>query len=215
MNHTRKMVLTPAQNGDGDDIFGAGVETASMPSEAAYVTKTTSKKENPIRKYAADRQRKLLSVVLKIASCDGYDETGRIRGPHGEVIESSDIISLLLHALSPGRTIHGLEAFVDLLARARVNPDDIINANVRALLMKRAARVTYPQAERPHVHRQPAEVVEEELMSPEIPPPPPLRLMVPTNDPRITRGKRKHVEEEEDDEEEVPSKRPLWDTSDE
>lgn len=134
------MVLVPAQDGDGESDFFATSET-HQPEDATQTEYKIPKKENSIRKYAADRQRKLLNVVLRVAAYGGYDEMGRIKTKDGSFMESSDIVPLLLYALSPGRQVHGLDEFVDLLYRADVDPEDIINTNVRELLRKRHRQV--------------------------------------------------------------------------
>lgn len=138
------MILVPAQDGDGEgdhDVFDDQQQQQQEEEEMdQIVDEPQPKKENSIRKYAAERQKKLLIIVLKIAQYGGYDTDGRIKSKDGSFLASSDIIPLLLHALSPGRNLHGLDEFIDLLYRAGVNPEDIINTNVRELLRMRMKR---------------------------------------------------------------------------
>lgn len=138
MQHTKKMTLVPDY-----EMRGGGFEEEQVSVEPQ------PKKGNSIRKYAADRQRKLLNVVLKLAKYGGYDDSGRIKLSNGSYLEQSDVVSLLMYSLSPGRTIKGISEFVDLLYRARVSPENIINANVRDMLERRSFG-DRPSNPRPH-----------------------------------------------------------------
>ena len=193
MIHTKKIVLVPQEeqaNVFETEITGGGGETA-----------------NSIRRYAAERQRKMLNVVLRIATFGGYDEKGRIKAADGSFIDESDIVPLLSYALSPGRHVKGLDHFVDLLARAGVDPSDILNVNVRELLIKRLSNSSYSLPRSPTPPTEPHETEELSSLSPEepiLPPPPPLKLMVPQ------RGQKRQHEDSTDPE--PPLKR-AWVTS--
>lgn len=95
----------------------------------------SKRKPNSIRQYAAERQLKFLRLVMKLGAINAYDEEGRMRDATGNV--SSNILPLINHALSPGRNVQGMADFVELLVRAGVKPDDVINVNVRDLLLRR------------------------------------------------------------------------------
>ena len=188
MIHTKKIVFVPQEEQVNEtEITGGGGETA-----------------NSIRRYAAERQRKMLNVVLRIATFGGYDEKGRIKSADGSFIDESDIVPLLSYALSPGRQVKGLDHFVNLLARAGVDPSDILNVNVRELLIKRLSNSSYSH---PRSTTPPSEPHETEELTPEpaeLPPPPPLKLMVPQ------RGQKRQHEDSTD--QEPPLKR-AWVTS--
>ena len=77
----------------------------------------------------------LLRVMSKIANVNGYDETGRIRDKSGNFINKTDIAVLLLNAMLPGKLIVGANHFVSLMREAQVNPDWILNENIRYKLM--------------------------------------------------------------------------------
>ena len=135
MKHTQKMVLVPEnevnQRGRGEPMDEA------EPVEA----QDSSPKGNKIRRYAAERQRMMLSIVLKLASKSLYDSAGRFDIAKGKVY----IAPLLMYALSPGRTYPALDEFVDVLYRAGVTPDEVINSNVKDLLRNK----TFNQANEP------------------------------------------------------------------
>lgn len=127
MRHAKKVMLVP-QEGSGPE-FNA--------TETQEVSTIPQKKENSIRKYAYDRELKRCKILLKLAMYGGYDDLGRIKLGDGTFMEDSDIIPLLMHALSPGRNIKGINEFVDLLHRAGVSPELVINTSVRDMLMRR------------------------------------------------------------------------------
>lgn len=129
MNNTRKMVLRPYQDGGAD--ADTNIEDVFTPSRSIETQTEKPKRGNSIRKYAADRQQKLLHIVLKLAAYGGYDEDGKIKTRHGEVM---DIVPLLLYSSSPGRSVKGMADFVELLYNAGVSPDLVINVNVRDML---------------------------------------------------------------------------------
>lgn len=92
-------------------------------------------KSNSIKQRTQIRMHNLLRVMMKIAFIQGYDEEGRIKDSNGEYMENTDIASLLLHAMSPGKLIIGEQQFVELLDKAGVNPDLILNENIRYKLL--------------------------------------------------------------------------------
>lgn len=209
MRNTKKMILVPAQDGDGDaDIFA----DPRQPESAE------PRKKNSIRQYALDRQRKLISIVLRLASFGGYDEDGRIIDEDGRSLPSSDIVALLLHALSPGRNVSGLNTFVSLLHRANISPDLIINGNVKQMLISRMQRQTLPKtharSSRPSVPpaAPTARVVPEDRPVPLLPPPPPLQQMVFPE--RSEKRKRQDDDDEEDSPPKSMQKTSVWDDED-
>ena len=129
MNYTKKMVLVPFQDGEGRD--NDAIEENITPT---VVVTQKEKKENSIRKYAVERQRKLLAMILKLAQHGGYDADGMIATSDGS---TADIVPLIMHASSPGRNVKGMTDFVRLLHEASVPPDLVINLTVREMLEKR------------------------------------------------------------------------------
>lgn len=174
------MKLVPFQSGDGVD---QEFVTENVQPQTPVPQVPEGKKVNSIRKYAMDRQIKLLNVVLKLAQKGYYDDSGAAKFENGEKL---DIIPLLLHCFSPGRNIKGLESFVDMLHRAGVDPENIINHNVREMMYhrKRAtpsrSNVSAPQTEVTQVDPAPelendVQATVEEAKDEVITPPPPKR----------------------------------------
>lgn len=140
MKNTKKMILVPFQDGrgtnddDDDRRDSPGSSVAGTEEEDVAGDAKNKRGGNRIRTYAADRQRKMLTVVLKLAVAGAYDELGQFRTLDNEPL---DIIPLLIYALSPGRNITGLTDFVRLLADAGVEPGDVINSHVKDMLIRR------------------------------------------------------------------------------
>ena len=114
MNYSRRMKLVP-DNDENDRI-----ENSSKPKRI----------ERDL-----DKIHKLIKIVLKLALNKSYDENFNIRDESGEPLSDTDIAELLNHILSPQKIIHGENEFIRLLYQSGVNPDWIINQNVRAKLM--------------------------------------------------------------------------------
>lgn len=93
-----------------------------------------SKVLNRRRGSMIDKIQRLLKIVLKIADIKGYDYMWRIKTNDGKLVENSNIINLLLHAMSPGKLLIGEKEFIELLYKANVDPDLIINDNVKVKL---------------------------------------------------------------------------------
>ncbi|MDI9312885.1 MAG: hypothetical protein QM535_21930 [Limnohabitans sp.] len=77
----------------------------------------------------------LLRIMSRLANIHGYDENGKILDRSGKYMDQTDIAVLLLNAMSPGKLIIGEDEFIYLLKKANVNPDLILNENVRYKLL--------------------------------------------------------------------------------
>ena len=89
---------------------------------------------NSIRAHALNRLRKLLTIVLKLAKVQGYNDNYQIKGQDGNYIERTDLQSLLNWAVSQDKVMVGLNEFVDLLKKAGVTPEDVLNENLKVRL---------------------------------------------------------------------------------
>jgi hypothetical protein len=103
-----------------------------MVSDANVVKK--DKKPSPM-----DSRHRLLKLILKLAFVNGYDDNNHLIGDNGQVIANSDIGSLISHALSHGKVLVGEHEFIQLLKRAKVDPELILNQNVKLKLMNAAS----------------------------------------------------------------------------
>lgn len=229
MNNTKKMVLIPYQEGGDDQNNDMLIDTSNYHPPPMQ-SQIEAKKGNSIRRYAAERQHKLLLIILKLAQYGGYDESGQFKTAHGESI---DVVPLLAHASSPGRNVKGMNDFIELLYSAKVPTELIINVNVREALMKRYSgksnsspnfqppKLSKPIDTVPSSYNSDEKIPENPQSNTALPPPPPLRLMVPPDDPRV-RGddrklssKRKRTDDDEGDEQQViKHKNNSWDDND-
>lgn len=131
MQYAKKMSLVPYQTGEGNESQPTNEFISSNPSTDVSQNPQT-KKKNSIREYAKTRMESIFNVVLKLAQHGLYDSSGKFKMSNGD---DQEIIPLLLHCFSPGRTIRGLDHFVRLLHKAGVDPNTITNPNVEELLM--------------------------------------------------------------------------------
>jgi hypothetical protein len=78
---------------------------------------------------------KTVDIIAKLADIKGYDKTYRIQAPDGSYMPNSNLITLITHAMSSGRVLHGEQEFIALLYRAGVEPELVLNDNVKSKLI--------------------------------------------------------------------------------
>ena len=122
MQHVRKVVVFPFEQ-TAKTQQGTGIENEANES--------VKPKINTFKEKVQLKMFNLLRVMAKLANINGYDEEGRIKDNTGHVVEKSDIAILLLNAMSPGKLVIGENDFIYLLKKANVNPDLILNENVK------------------------------------------------------------------------------------
>jgi len=115
MEYTRKQEITPA------------VEQTQV-----IATTNTSKKRLPLTN--TEKILRIIKIVLKLASVNGYDDEGRVKGANG-YISGSSLVVLLNYALSFGQPLIGELEFIRLLKEANVDPDLIVNENLKNKLL--------------------------------------------------------------------------------
>jgi len=126
MLSVKKVTLIPAkenQSGGGADEMGTLIE----PVE---------KSADKIKSKIYDKIHRFIKIILKLARTVGYDEDLRIKLKNGKYLEKSNIVDLLTHAMSVGKVLYGENEFIELLSESDVNPDLIINDNVRIKLIQ-------------------------------------------------------------------------------
>jgi hypothetical protein len=96
-------------------------------------TKITKNKGRKIN-YFVDKLGRIMKIFLKLANIKAYDVIGRVRDQKGNYISDSDIISLINHAMTHGKLLLAQNEFIRLLHEAQVEPDLIINENIKAKL---------------------------------------------------------------------------------
>lgn len=71
-------------------------------------------------------------IILKLGRIKGYDDNRRVLGSDGKYVQGSDITMLLCEAMTPKRVLNGMDEFIKLLDKAKVDPDLIVNDNVKS-----------------------------------------------------------------------------------
>ena len=132
MLSARKVTLVPPKVNDTQQI-GAGFEDEENGALTTVVEKSTDK--NKIKKFMT-KYIDFIKVILKLARTIGYDDDLRIKLRSGKYLEKSNIVDLLTHAMSAGKVLYGEEEFVELLSDCDVDPNLIINDNVRNKLIQ-------------------------------------------------------------------------------
>ncbi|RWR98555.1 hypothetical protein B4U79_09641, partial [Dinothrombium tinctorium] len=140
MDSVRKMVVVPyEQQANYQQPQDTSVQQPlSQPSSNQSIEKR--------KKLILTNNEKLLrmiKIVLRLASVNGYDDEGRIRSKKGIFIDKSNIITLLNHAMSIGHPLIGEQEFIELLREAKVDPSLIIHENVKTKLANNYVRDDY------------------------------------------------------------------------
>ena len=121
MNHSRKMILVPEQS---LKTYNKLSKNTNNPSSSRT---ETDRDLNKIER--------ILNIVLKLAIIGGYNEDFNIIGRNGDPIENSSIVTLINLALNHENARIGENDFIRLLHDSNVNPNWIINENLRSKLM--------------------------------------------------------------------------------
>lgn len=129
MEHGRKMILVPAEQ----DLSTQNISNLPFNSPKQNTTKPKKQKENIFSKSAIIER--VVTIIVPIALLKAVDNYLRIRNRDGSAVEGSNLKDLLSYALTPGKALVGENEFVELLSRAKVNPDLIINGNLKSKLI--------------------------------------------------------------------------------
>ena len=136
MEHSRVMTLTPVENVQRPELVTQAPAITHNVTQPVFQASSTAPPSTVIkkRKNPVDKLHKLLNIILRLARIDSYDLYGRLKLEDGTIIQNSDIGHLLQHAMMPGKVLIGEQEFIKLLFKAQVEPDMIINDNIRAQL---------------------------------------------------------------------------------
>ena len=129
MHSAKRVILIPAKL----DQYGGGDDSDQMNGSLSLpVEKPTDK----IKSKIYDKIHRFIKVILKLARNVAYDEDLRVKLKNGKYLEKSNIVDLLTHAMSVGKVLYGEEEFIQLLAESDVDPELIINQNVKLKLIQ-------------------------------------------------------------------------------
>jgi len=121
-------------------LVPAEAATVAVPATPQELKKKSKKAILPF----TERLLRILKIVLKIAKIGGYDENGRVRRKDGNFIDKSNVSTLLNHAMTQGKVLHGEAEFIELLQEAKIDPNLIVNENLRSKLFGIASPITSP-----------------------------------------------------------------------
>ena len=128
MQSAKRVTLIPPKN-DASQV-GSGFNNESLGS----ITQEVEPKFDKIKSKIYDKIHRFIKIILKLAKNVGYDSEFRIKLNTGKYLERSNVVDLLTHAMSMGKVLYGENEFIELLAKSDVEPDLIINENVKAKL---------------------------------------------------------------------------------
>ena len=127
MQSAKRVTLVPPEQDGGSVDF--------IPESGSYVGEPVrSEKTDKIKFKIYDKIHRFIKIILKLAKSESYDEGLRIKSRNGKFLEKSNIVDLLTHAMSAGKVLHGEEEFIGLLAECGVDPELILNENVKSKL---------------------------------------------------------------------------------
>jgi hypothetical protein len=138
MEHSQKVTLTPFENEPPPILHSSSDSSVeyssnSKPYTTTVGTQTIKKvKSHPILEKLVNQ----IKIILKLAKIEGYDDNLRIKNEYGNYIENSNIINLLQNATISAKILVGQDSFIDLLFKAHVDPDLIVNENVKIKLIR-------------------------------------------------------------------------------
>jgi len=102
------------------------------------------------KNYSFQKVPYIIKVALKLATINGYDDQYRIRNRNGKYLVNTNVHDLLNHCMSVGRKLTAENEFIELLAEADIDPDWILNENVKAKLIPLVGYKNKPAQYRPH-----------------------------------------------------------------
>jgi hypothetical protein len=131
MSGFQKMIAMPMESENNDENIE---ESTDIMNSNTVSTKNQRAKVKRINTFL-DKLNKIMKIFLKLANIRAYDVIGRVRDRKGNYINDSDIIALINHAMSHGKLLLAQNEFIRLLHEAKIEPELIINENIKAKLL--------------------------------------------------------------------------------
>lgn len=129
MQSAKRVTLVPPDQTGGS-------QEDNPDSGPISVNEVQTEKVDKIKFKISDKIHRFIKVILKLAKYQSYDDSLRIKSRSGNYLEQSNIVDLLTHAMAPGKVLHGEEEFIALLASCGVDPELILNENLKAKLIR-------------------------------------------------------------------------------
>ena len=130
MSNVRKYIVVPSEQVEDEDVVQQFGGSRGVSNSSKTETKQKAKRSTN------GLLRQLLQIAIKLAKIDAFEIDGRIRSIKGKLLDGTNVIDLLDHVSSPRKALHGLDEFIKLLFKAGVEPDMILNRDVKIELMK-------------------------------------------------------------------------------
>lgn len=133
MLSAKKIKLIPPL--DSNQI-GTGIENNENQDDSGAITSELEKKTDKIKKKIYDKIHRFIKIILQIAKSNGYDNEYRIKTKNGKYLDKSNLVDLLTQSMTVGKVLYGENEFIELLSKCGVDPELIINDNVRLKLIQ-------------------------------------------------------------------------------
>ena len=135
MHSAKRVILVPPdQTGGGGDDENTAI-AADKGSVSVPVDKPVDKPMDRIKHKIFDKLHRSFKIILGLAETKSYDRNLRIKTKNGNYLMNSNILDLLTHAMSPGKYLYGEEDFVAALAASDIDPELLLNENVKVKLI--------------------------------------------------------------------------------
>jgi hypothetical protein len=191
MDHSQKMVLTNFESEIANPI--PSLPIATDPSTQLSSEKKAKSQSHPL----LDKLTRQIKIILKLAKIGAYDTDLRIRGEGDEFINNSNIINLLADATATSKVLIGYNEFIKLLYEANVEPELIINENVKYQLIRMYKEYPRRRVRQLYTRTAPAQLRKDNEREP----------IIRTN---IKRARSPDIDEEGQETLEPPQKKLNW-----
>ena len=88
------------------------------------------------RGYPSDRQTRIMKIALKLAEINGYNEDLNVKRADGTFNTRSNLVKLLNISQTNARGTDGIPEIIRLLHLAKIDPNIIINENMKSRLLE-------------------------------------------------------------------------------
>jgi hypothetical protein len=132
MQSAKKILLVPSINKNTFQRGGGVLKTEGQN----YLTSKVEVKPDKVKSKIYDKIHKFIQVILKLARKFGYNADLKIKLKDGKYLDKSNVVDLLTHAMSVGKVLYGENEFIELLYDAGVEPELLINENVKNKLIQ-------------------------------------------------------------------------------
>ena len=117
MEGVKKMTLVPFQRQQKEI-------TDNQPTNVKITDKSNKLSQTQVLLFAA-------KIFASLALIQAYDSLGRVKNDDGSFLDDSDIVNLIIYALTPGKPRKGETQFIHRLAEAKIPLEWIVNDDIK------------------------------------------------------------------------------------